>query len=204
MKKKIKLIVLVIGIFISGLLQAQNSSSDITEKALNFNRIYNTTDFGLLVGARTNDQKASFSFMNVTSYHLNPQFAIGLGIGADFFKETYIPIVVDLRYYLRNSKFSPFAYVQAGYAIAVGDEIHRDIYYSLSWIWPGPNYSEGDPRGGFIINPGIGFRNMFNDHFGVVFSIGYRYQKLNYNISTDNRLEVEYNRLNIKFGIIFR
>lgn len=204
MKKRIgMLIVLFCGLFFSS-LQAQDNSSDEKNKSLNFKRFYNTIEFGLLIGSSHNSQKAPFSFMNITSYHLSPQLAVGLGIGADFYNETYIPIVADIRYYFRDSKFSPFAYLQAGYSIAVEDEVDRDIYYSLSSIWPGPSYSDGDPRGGFLFNPGIGVRNMFNDHFGVVFSIGYRYQTLNYNIGTINRLEIEYNRLNVKFGIIFR
>lgn len=203
MKKKIGLLIIVCGLFVSS-IQAQDISSDEIKKVLSFKRVYNTMDFGLLIGSSSNEQNAPFSFMNVTSYHLNQQFAVGLGFGTDFYKETYIPVVVDVRYYFRKSKFSPFAYFQAGYAISTESEIHQDLRYLFTRIWPDPEPEIAKPKGGFLINPGIGIRNMFNDHFGVIFTVGYRYQKLNYESDPGHRLELEYNRLNIKFGIIFR
>lgn len=199
MKRKISILILLAFTLTTGSLVAQEVDANKS-----FKRLFNSTDVGLLVGASSNEQKAPFSFMNVTSYHLTKQFAVGLGIGADFYKETYIPIVADLRYYFRTTKFSPYAYFQAGYSISAEDEIHQDIYYSLSSIWPGPSRQSVSPKGGLMINPGIGVRNMFSEHFGVTFSIGYRYQKLNYESNSDSRLEIEYNRLSFKFGVIFR
>ena len=201
MYRYVILFMMILGVGIA--TQAQDSGSqekgDFESKG-----IYNITDFGIQAGSSRNSQDAPFTFMNVVSYHLDPKFAVGIGVGADFYEETYIPIVADIRYYLRTSKFTPFAYLQIGHSIAAEGTISQPVYDYTYSIWPRPNIDDVEPKGGFLINPGIGVKNMFSEHFGIIFSVGYRYQKLSYEVNPLNKVNTEYNRLNIKFGIIFR
>jgi hypothetical protein len=66
------------------------------------------------------------------------------------------------------------------------------------------NYNqELDPRGGFLINPGVGYQRMFSSGFGMSFAFGYQFHRLSYNGENDYQLDIDYNRLTIKIGIIF-
>lgn len=75
---------------------------------------YNSTNFGLLVGSSNNENKAPFSFMMINGYGITNQFAVGLGIGSEFMSESYLPVVLDARYYFRKQKFSPYVFIQEG------------------------------------------------------------------------------------------
>jgi hypothetical protein len=207
MKKRLQLAVMVLfGLLISTVNFAQDAKPAKSDLNI-LTGFYNNTDVGLLAGSSKNNLKAPFSFMSVTGYHITEQFAVGLGIGADFLEETYIPIVMDVRYYFRKSSFSPFAFIQGGYSIATGGVIDAPNYPVLwdffpNWIWGYPPTAKS--TGGFLINPGVGIRKMFSNNFGLTFSVSYRYQRFNYNVEDDGRLELDYNRMNFRIGIIFK
>ena len=210
MKKRLRTTFLVFcALMISMLNYAQDIKTTDKENPNTFKKFYNNTDVGLLIGSSKNNLKAPFSFMSVTGYHLTEKFAIGIGIGSDFIQETYIPLVLDLRYYFRNNNFSPYVFLQGGYSISTENEVDSQFnywptYYSISSSFF-PYYPETlNPRGGFLFNPGFGIRKMFSDNFGISFSVSYRFQRLNYNSSNDSRIEVDYNRMNIRMGIIFK
>lgn len=208
MKKRLGLALLIFcALLISKIDFAQESSSEEKNNQLTFKGLYNNTNVGLLVGSSKNRLKAPFSIMSVTDYHINEKFAVGIGIGADYLEETYIPLVIDIRYYFRTSSFSPYVFLQGGYSIAIEKEVKAsdnpiiwDMY--STWIMGYPPTAK--PRGGFLFNPGFGIRKMFGNSFGITFSVSYRFQRLNYEASEDNRLEVDYNRMNIRMGIIFK
>ena len=82
------------------------------------------------------------------------------------------------------------------------------MYYDImpySYIWPGPNINTGplDPRGGILVNPGVGYSHMFSPGFGMSLGFGYQYHRLNYKDEEDYGLDIDFNRLTIKIGIIF-
>lgn len=166
---------------------------------------YNTTNFGLLIGSTKNENKAPFSFMMINGYGITDQLAVGVGIGSEFMNESYLPLVLDVRYYLRKQKFSPYVFVKGGYSIALDEETENYHLYSYRSYWSG--YDLLNPNGGFIFNPGVGIKYMFSNNFGLSFSIGYRHQRLNYdnpNMDDDRALEIDMNRLEIKAGIFFK
>ncbi len=166
---------------------------------------YNSTNFGLLVGSSNNENKAPFSFMMINGYGITNQFAVGLGIGSEFMSESYLPVVLDARYYFRKQKFSPYVFIQGGYSIALDDETENYHLYSYRSFWSG--YDLLKPNGGFIFNPGVGIKTMISNNFGLSFSIGFRHQRLSYdnlNADNDKALEINMNRLVIKAGIFFK
>jgi len=59
-------------------------------------------------------------------------------------------------------------------------------------------------KGGIILNPGFGIRSMFGENFGVIFTVGYRFQRLYYAADKDRQMFTDFNRLSIKIGITFR
>jgi hypothetical protein len=60
-----------------------------------------------------------------------------------------------------------------------------------------------DAKGGILINPGAGYHRMFSDSFGMSFAFGYQFHRLGFAGENDYRLEIDYNRLTVKLGIIF-
>lgn len=169
--------------------------------------MYNITTLGILSGSSQNSQKAPFSFLSLMMYQLDDHIAFGAGMGVEFLEETYLPIVADLRYYMRRSSFSPFVFFETGYSLPTQSSASQNMVYpmySSYYPYPYPQPSEMKPQGGFLMNPGFGVRHMFRSDFGFEISFGYRYQQLNYQSSSNSHLEAYYNRLNIRIGILFQ
>ncbi len=171
-----------------------------------FTGYYNVTDLGFLVGSTSNVNNAPFSFLIVNGYQFTENIGVGIGAGVEFFSESYLPLVLDARYYFRKANFSPYAFIRGGYLFALEENTDHYINYDYpAWssVIPYPHY-ECKPKGGWMINPGLGIRNMFNEHFGLVFSAAYRFQSLHYDYSNDSELIQNSNRLDLKIGIIFK
>jgi len=168
-----------------------------------FNGYFNITDIGLLIGSPENSHAAPFSFLTINGFHLTNQFSAGLGLGVEFLSGSYLPVFLDLRYYVRNANFSPFFFFQGGYSVPLDDNYSAVTNYQYDVYWP-YTYRNYKAMGGWLLNPGFGIRNMFSDNFGLVFSVGYRNQRLFYRADDDHRLLADYNRLVLRIGILFR
>lgn len=189
--------------FVSG--QTLQATAPAAEKAgAAFTGYFNITDMGLLVGSSQNRHPAPFSFMTTNGIHLTEQLSLGLGVGVEFLSGSYMPLVLDARYYIRNTAFSPFFSLYGGYSIPLDDDGANGYGYTTDAFWPYQNYKPYEPKGGWLLNPGFGIRNMFGENFGIIFSAGYRVQRLYYTAGEERKLQVDYNRLSIKAGIIFR
>lgn len=210
-------IILICFIWLAGLsfVSAQNKqeteiNSEKTTNSENsnysFKGYYNVTDLGFLIGSTNNMNIAPFSILCVNGYQITEKFGLGIGVGAEFFSESYLPVALDARYYFRDDSFSPFAFFHGGYLFALESEANQNIIYDHFSIWPGyiPHYRSVSPKGGWMINPGLGIRNMFNEHFGMVFSLGYRFQSLHYEYDENSELFQNINRLDLKIGFIFK
>jgi hypothetical protein len=169
-----------------------------------FKGYFNITDMGLLIGSPQNRQPAPFSFMTTNGFHITEQLSLGLGIGVEFPSGSYMPIVLDTRYYVRATGFSPFFSLYGGYALVLDDDGTNGYGSVFDSSWPYQYYQPYQAKGGWLLNPGFGIRNMFGKNFGIVFSVGYRVQRLYFAAADQRKLMVDYNRLSVKIGIIFR
>ena len=169
------------------------------------------TEIGVLVGNSGNSQTAPFSFSTALNYNIVTKFSAGLGIGLEFLKETYLPAFVNIEYKLRNSYSTPYVFLKTGYEIPLEESNGvyngvQPVYYYDSMLWPGNwGYSNEatDTKGGFMINPGVGYLRMFSSGFGMSFAFGYQFHRLSYKGENDYQLDIDYNRLTIKLGVIF-
>jgi len=165
------------------------------------------TEIGVLVGNSENSQSAPFSFSTSLNYQLKPCFSLGVGAGLEFLKESYLPAFLNLEYKFRNAYSSPYVFFKGGYQIPI--EESRTVYYNgyqpWSSFWPGPDYQNEKmkTKGGILLNPGIGFQRMYSSGFGMSFAFGYQFHRLHYKGENDYGLDIDYNRLTIKLGIIF-
>jgi hypothetical protein len=95
--------------------------------------------------------------------------------------------------------------LKSGYLFPLGES--NEIYYYDYQPWSSsilPGYNQPlDTKGGFIINSGIGYQWMYSSGFGMSFAFGYQFHRLKYKGDQDYRLDIDYNRLTIKLGIIF-
>lgn len=161
---------------------------------------------GLLAGGSGNPKSAPFSLMGSFKHQLLDQFYVGAGVGIEFWEESYLPAFAQADYYFRKTDFTPFVGLQFGYMLALDDSPNTNTYYdyaSYSSYWPGPSRGAYDPEGGLMINPSIGFKGMFHENLGWMFSLGYRYQQLNFDGVDESSMKRNYNRLSIRIGIIF-
>lgn len=164
------------------------------------------TEIGVLAGNADNSQTAPFSFSASGNYIITPQLSAGAGFGIEFLKESYLPAFVNVEFKVRNSYSTPYFFIKAGYQIPIEEShtVYYNYYPSWSSIWPGPNYNENlDAKGGILVNPGIGFQRMFSANTGMNIAFGYQFHRLNFDGENDYGLDIDYNRLSIKLGIIF-
>ncbi|MDX8338821.1 hypothetical protein SLH46_06490 [Draconibacterium sp. IB214405] len=166
------------------------------------------TDLGVLAGNSDNSQSAPFSITGSANYVITPNFSAGLGFGVEFLKESYMPVFANFEYRFRKQLTSPYVFFKAGYQVPTEDsnEIYYDVYpiWSSFAPWPSDMGQDGlDCRGGVLFNPGLGFQQMLSPNFGLNFAVGYQFHRLNYEGENDYSLDIDYNRVTVKIGIIF-
>ena len=174
---------------------------------------YNLTEIGLLAGNYSNATRAPFSLINISSWYFPCGFSAGVGVGVEFSHESYMPVVGDIRYIFTNKRTMPFVSVQSGFSIPMGGSYSQTIYAINDrrvspLIWSGPIPAPANnpisARGGFLINPAIGIQTPLNENLAFTFSLGYRYMRYSYHDKENYRLDIDFNRLSIKAGIIFK
>lgn len=167
------------------------------------------TEMGLLIGNSENSQSAPFSLSGSMNYEITSNIAVGGGLGVEFLKETYMPVFFNFEYKLRDTYSTPYFFIKAGYQVAIDESQAVYNYYDYqpwSSIAPWPNhYNENlDAKGGIMVNPGIGYQRMFSSGFGLSFAFGYQFHRLHFTGENDYGLDIDYNRLTVKLGIIFK
>lgn len=188
----------------------ERRTEDFQNKTLN-SLLFVRSEIGVLAGSEQNSQTAPFTFSASLNYLVQPKLAVGAGFGLEFLKETYLPVFLNVEYKFRDAFSTPYVFLKTGYQLPL--EESREVYYSIhpdgpwsSDIWLGgakPYVRKNDTQGGFTINPGLGYQNMFSANFGMSFAFGYQFTRLNYKADDAYKMQLDYNRLSIKIGIIF-
>jgi hypothetical protein len=187
-----------------------DSNNGFLEQDFTLSRFFYLADVGILAGNPDNSQSAPMVLGTSVNYTFLDNLSAGVGVGVEFLKETYLPLTANILYRLRESRFTPFVMVQAGYQFPAEDS-RQNIqtvfpeFYSSSSIWPGPwpvAMTELHARGGFMVNPSLGFISLARPGYGLSLAVGYRFHRLGYTAENDYRLDVDFNRLSVKFGFI--
>ena len=173
------------------------------------------SELGILPGNPDNINKMPLIFHTSVNYKFLEKLSAGAGVGVEFYKETYLPVTINGIYRFNNNRVAPFAMLQAGYQIPVEGSRTKvaNVYpagyyvdYSSSF-WPGPSVSydmDLKAKGGILLNPSLGIMWQTRSNVSFTFSAGYRFHRLRYhNKEKAYDLNVDYNRLSLKLGLIF-
>lgn len=166
---------------------------------------FNITEAGVLTGNSDNKYKSPFTLMNIVGWQYKNRFTVGAGAGVEFFSETYLPVVADFRYYLNRQGVSPFFGIQGGYSFALDKPDKQYVYQTMN-IWPGPsgNILELKAQGGLLLNPMVGISTSLNQNLALNISVGYRMMRHRYCREDNYLIDIDYNRLSVKIGLLFQ
>ncbi len=180
------------------------SATKSTIKQLHYG-YFNLTEAGILAGNSDNLYNAPFTLMNISGWQFKNRFSAGLGTGVEFWSETYLPVVADIRYYLQRQSVNPFFGIQVGYSFAL-DKPDMQYVYDSTPVWRGGTGStlEMKANGGLLINPSVGICTSLNENMALTFSAGYRFMRHRYSREDNYKIDIDYNRLSIKIGLIFQ
>ena len=166
---------------------------------------FNLTEGGILAGNTNNKYDSPFSLMNISGWEFKNRISVGAGAGVEFFSETYLPVVADLRYSLSRKGVMPFFGLQGGYSFAL-DKPDKQYVYQNYYIWQGGSASTLDvkAKGGWMITPSVGICTPLNDNLALTFSAGYRMMRHRYTREDNYLVDIDYNRLSVKIGLLIK
>lgn len=148
----------------------------------------NMTSIGFLAGSRNSMQVAPFSLITSFGYKNAMGFYTGLATGLEFLNINYIPLMVDLQYFLKNKEVTPVFIFRGGYSIP--SAVNTD-YYTY--------------KGGVAASIGVGLKLRSKENFAWDVSVLYRYMQINYTEyrdwdQQDYKFTDIYNRLELRLG----
>ncbi|MEZ4721729.1 MAG: hypothetical protein R2813_07645 [Flavobacteriales bacterium] len=157
---------------------------------------YNASSAGLLFGSNDYSTEVAVSAYTVNGYRFNPHLAAGLGVGIESFYPGMVPVFVEGRYDILESRFSPFATIQAGYGVPF-----QNNKVDGQWV----------NRGGVMLDCQVGIRNYVSNNIGFTLSAGYRHQQSVYreyywwfsDPGDQAMIRQQYNRLVVRVGLLF-
>lgn len=128
------------------------------------------------------DNAKAFSLQTINGYFFNPYFSAGIGVGLDGYSDPNIntfPVFVEVRAYLKDSRNTPFAFIDYGGLIKIGD-----------------NFKKGN-----MFNIGAGYKVFITDRLALMPEISYSAKNISL---TDEKVKTSDDTVNIsgiQFGI---
>lgn len=188
----------------SGIAAIDSISRNSRAIAQVHNGFFNLTEGGILTGNSGNSNKSPFSLMNISAWQFKNGIAVGGGAGVEFENETYLPVVADIRYFMKRQGANPFFGIQGGYSFALDKP---DKLYSDPLINSIPGFRsnlEMKAKGGLLLNPAVGICTSLNSNLALTFSVGYRMMRHRYSRNDNYKIDIDYNRLSVKIGLLFQ
>ncbi len=167
------------------------------EKVYNFKEkgIYNFLSLDFSGGRNDwNNFDVGIGLHNVTGYQFNRWIGVGLGAGIDAFEPSsarlVVPVYAEARGYLLERIHSPF------YSLGLG--------LGMPLKTPASDIIGGKP--GPMFYPSIGYRIGSNKDALFTLDLGFKLQKVTYEIQEWDSIRTEfmrYQRFTLRFGILF-
>ena len=179
-------------------------------KSYKHSGFYSGIQMAFLKGTMEDTPLPNLSLVFTGGYQFSWGLNLGAGIGIDLMEESYLPVVLDLKYVFRDSKVSPYFYINGGYTFALQDPHYENdyIYYDYSSsIYPTYYNREITAHGGIVLNPGMGFKFNITEKNAFIINLGYKFMQVNQTYTDWNGQEIDrllkYNRLVLGIGFQF-
>jgi opacity protein-like surface antigen len=133
--KRIILLTLLIALFVSAISAQENDKTQSPVVTLNSEPGYITINeftggFGLGVTS-TPYSKGFFGFNTLHGYQVNKAFVVSGGTGIYFYNDgNLLPLLVDLRYRIHISRFTPYAFGEGGVLLDLSGKKDTRIFIS--------------------------------------------------------------------------
>ncbi|OFX89014.1 MAG: hypothetical protein A2W99_02595 [Bacteroidetes bacterium GWF2_33_16] len=169
---------------------------------------YSTVHLNFLKGSMEDTPIPTPSILLTAGYQFGWGLNIGAGVGIDLMEESYMPVVIDFRYVFRDSKVSPYIYLNGGYTFALQDPDPEEDYFYYDYYSSYYPYNERDIKayGGIVINPGIGFKFNISNKNAFLLNLGYKFIQAEQSYTDWNGQEIDrtlkYHRLVL--GVAFQ
>lgn len=167
------------------------------------------TEIGFLAGPQNSQYPSPFSFGLSGSYTFGTRYMIEAGSGLEFIGHSYAPFYGGFRFYIKDSRTSPFLFGRAGYMAMISENEDEMIYYPMwSSIYPVDYWytEEREYKGGPTVTAGLGASFCVGD-METYMSFAYRHFRTKEIVTTSTSSTEEffyyYNRLEIKLGFRF-
>jgi hypothetical protein len=172
----------------------------IVPTSYKYSGFYSGIQLTLLKGTMDDTPLPHMSLLFTSGYQFKCGLNVGAGIGIDLLEEPYMPIVLDLKYVIRDSRVSPYFYINGGYVLALQDPDYDEYYYyDYSSSYYGYYDREITAHGGYTINPGMGFKFNLTNKNAILLNFGYRYMAVSQTYNDWNGQEIDrtlkFNRL---------
>ncbi len=167
---------------------------------------FNLTEGGIMTGNSDNNHKSPFTITNISGWQFKNHISAGIGAGIEFMDETYLPVTADFRYYFERQGVNPFFGLQCGYSFALDkpDKIYANPVINSSIGYYSGNSLEMKAKGGLLLNPSVGICTPLGGNLAFTFSAGYRIMRHHYTRADDFKIDIDYNRLTLKIGLIIQ
>lgn len=157
----------------------------------NSGRLYHQIAAGIFFG----DDMNSFAFQLFNGYRFTEYVHAGLGLGYEKYGQlAVLPVMAELKGYVKKGKFVPYYFLQSGYGFVV----EKDI--------PEQTFDVYEVDGGILWKAGVGYQLDLSSFF-VTLSIAYKNQKIVKHYAYPDVLEVEekhsFRGVEVKLGIVF-
>lgn len=181
-------------------------NSTVTRKVQGFGA---GTEIGFLAGPQNSQYPAPFSFGLSGGYTFGTRYMVEAGSGLEFIGHSYMPFYGGFRFYLRESRTSPFLFGRAGYMAMISENEDEMIYYPMWSSYYPVDYwytEDREYKGGPTATLGLGAAFSMGD-METYMSFAYRYFRTKEIVTTSTSSTEEffyyYNRLEIKLGFRF-
>lgn len=150
------------------MLQAQSRHGVFNITEIGYGKGIGRIDYGEL-GLYPNDGKMG-RFRTIFGHYLGTKMSLGAGIGLDGYtgstgpRYNTMPVFLDFRAYLKDTMYSPFAFIEAGYTIKIGDMFEKGAFGAI-----GVGYKKGFSRwGSLLISANANLHQIKDDETLVV------------------------------------
>lgn len=169
-------------------------NEDVEKTETQWHKFLNYTSTGLIMGSALNEKPVVLSLLTEFDYQICQYFAFGLVTGGELINEATVPFGFNVKFYIPTYSRMVFFNASIGKSISVEKPQNLQFFQDVKAF--------GGPFGTLE----LGMAVPLNYRNSLFFSMGYRYNELEYEYDNWSRGTVErtyyYHRLSMRIGML--